>query len=139
MGISIAIDDFGTGFSSLSYLNRTPADVLKIDRSFISDIEKGGAPIVAAIIAMARELGCSVVAEGVETERGARVPARARMRRPAGLPLRPTGARRGVLLAGPQRLSLRSAGDERPGTLSWATCRCLSGTASPTGRARGVC
>jgi EAL domain-containing protein (putative c-di-GMP-specific phosphodiesterase class I) len=45
-----------------------PADVLKIDRSFISDIETGGAPIVAAIIAMAQKLGCSVVAEGVETE-----------------------------------------------------------------------
>ena len=68
LGISIAIDDFGTGFSSLSYLNRTPADVLKIDRSFVSEIEKGGAPIVAAITAMAHELGCSVVAEGVETE-----------------------------------------------------------------------
>ena len=68
MGISIAIDDFGTGFSSLSYLNRTPANVLKIDRSFVSEIEKGGAPIVAAITAMAHELGCSVVAEGVETE-----------------------------------------------------------------------
>jgi diguanylate cyclase (GGDEF)-like protein len=68
MGFSIAIDDFGTGFSSLSYLSRMPADVLKIDRAFISDIDKGGAPIVAAIIAMAHKLGCSVVAEGVETE-----------------------------------------------------------------------
>ena len=68
MGISIAIDDFGTGFSSLSYLSRTRADVLKIDRSFIGDIDKGGAAIVSAIIAMARELGCSVVAEGVETD-----------------------------------------------------------------------
>jgi EAL domain-containing protein (putative c-di-GMP-specific phosphodiesterase class I) len=68
LGISIAIDDFGTGFSSLSYLNRTPANVLKIDRSFVSEIAKGGAPIVAAITAMAHELGCSVVAEGVETE-----------------------------------------------------------------------
>jgi EAL domain-containing protein (putative c-di-GMP-specific phosphodiesterase class I) len=45
-----------------------PADVLKIDRAFISNIDKGGAPIVAAIIAMAQKLGCSVVAEGVETE-----------------------------------------------------------------------
>jgi EAL domain-containing protein (putative c-di-GMP-specific phosphodiesterase class I) len=68
MGISIAIDDFGTGFSSLSYLNRTPANVLKIDRSFIRDIEGGGAAMVSAIIAMAHELGCSVVAEGVETK-----------------------------------------------------------------------
>jgi EAL domain-containing protein (putative c-di-GMP-specific phosphodiesterase class I) len=69
MGISIAIDDFGTGFSSLGYLNRVPADVLKIDRCFVSEIAEGGAPIVAAITAMAHELGCSVVAEGVETER----------------------------------------------------------------------
>ena len=69
MGISIAIDDFGTGFSSLSYLNRMPVSVLKIDRSFIRGIEKGRAAIVAAIIAMAHELDFSVVAEGVETER----------------------------------------------------------------------
>jgi len=69
MGISVAIDDFGTGFSSLSYLNRTPANVLKIDRSFIREIEGGGAGMVSAIIAMAHELGCSVVAEGVETKR----------------------------------------------------------------------
>jgi EAL domain-containing protein (putative c-di-GMP-specific phosphodiesterase class I) len=68
MGISIAIDDFGTGFSSFSCLKRVPADVLKIDRSFIEGIERGEGSIVAAIIAMAHELGCSVVAEGVETD-----------------------------------------------------------------------
>jgi diguanylate cyclase (GGDEF)-like protein len=67
-GIAIAIDDFGTGFSSLGYLNRLPVDVLKIDRSFIAEIDRGGGGIVAAIVAMAHELGCSVVAEGVETE-----------------------------------------------------------------------
>jgi diguanylate cyclase (GGDEF)-like protein len=68
MGISIAIDDFGTGSSSLSRLSRARVDVLKIDRSFVSDIGSGGSAIVSAIIAMARELGCSVVAEGVETD-----------------------------------------------------------------------
>jgi EAL domain-containing protein (putative c-di-GMP-specific phosphodiesterase class I) len=68
MGISIAIDDFGTGFSSLSLLSRLPADVLKIDRSFIQGIARGEGAIVAAIIAMAHALGCSVVAEGVESE-----------------------------------------------------------------------
>jgi EAL domain-containing protein (putative c-di-GMP-specific phosphodiesterase class I) len=69
MGVSIAIDDFGTGSSSLSCLSRARVDVVKIDRSFIGDIGRGGSAIVSAIIAMARELGCSVVAEGVETDR----------------------------------------------------------------------
>ena len=68
MGISIAIDDFGTGFSSFSCLRRMPADVIKIDRSFIQGIASGEGSIVKAIIAMAHELGCSVVAEGVETD-----------------------------------------------------------------------
>jgi len=67
-GIVIAIDDFGTGFSSLSYLNDLPVDVLKIDRAFVSEIDSGGGAIVGDIIALARELGCTVVAEGVETE-----------------------------------------------------------------------
>jgi EAL domain-containing protein (putative c-di-GMP-specific phosphodiesterase class I) len=67
-GISIAIDDFGTGFSSLSYLTRLRVDVLKIDRAFVKEIDRGGGSIVAAIVAMAHGLGCSVVAEGVETE-----------------------------------------------------------------------
>jgi len=66
MGISVSIDDFGTGFSSFSLLSRLPADVLKIDRSFIKGIGRGEGAIVSGIIAMAHELGCSVVAEGVE-------------------------------------------------------------------------
>ena len=68
-GIRIAIDDFGTGFSSLAYLRKYPVDVLKIDRSFLSglpDDDKDGA-IVRTIIAMARNLDLTVVAEGVET------------------------------------------------------------------------
>lgn len=68
LGIGIAIDDFGTGYSSLSRLDRLPVDVVKIDRSFVSTLPAGAtrAPLVAAIIAMARALGLHVVAEGIE-------------------------------------------------------------------------
>lgn len=67
MGISIAIDDFGTGYSALNYLSRFPIDTLKIDRSFINSADKQSAELVKAILSIARCLGQSVVAEGVET------------------------------------------------------------------------
>ncbi|WP_233498875.1 bifunctional diguanylate cyclase/phosphodiesterase [Blastococcus sp. TF02A-26] len=71
MGVHLAIDDFGTGYSSLAYLRHLPVDCLKVDRSFVSELATGGAGIAAAVIALARTLGLSTVAEGVETPRQA--------------------------------------------------------------------
>lgn len=69
-GMHLALDDFGTGFSSLSYLRKLPLDVLKIDRSFVSDIgvTQSGSSLVNAILFMAHALGLNCVAEGVEQE-----------------------------------------------------------------------
>jgi diguanylate cyclase (GGDEF)-like protein len=69
MGLSIAVDDFGTGYSGLSYLKRFSIDKLKIDQSFIKDIPQSSdsIAIVSAIIAIGKELGVKILAEGVET------------------------------------------------------------------------
>jgi len=69
LGVQVYIDDFGTGYSSLSYLQRLPVDTLKIDRTFISQLglQAESVEIVSAIITLARNLGMSVAAEGVET------------------------------------------------------------------------
>jgi diguanylate cyclase (GGDEF)-like protein len=69
LGIRVAIDDFGTGYSSMAALTRLPLDCLKVDRSFVADLDEGGpgAVIVTASIRLAHDLGMRVVAEGVET------------------------------------------------------------------------
>ena len=68
-GVKIYLDDFGTGYSSLSHLHKLPVDALKIDRSFVKSLQHAGRPaIVESILALARTLNTSVVAEGIESD-----------------------------------------------------------------------
>ncbi len=74
LGVRIALDDFGTGFSSLSYLRKFGLDTLKVDRSFVADLDNGAeaAAILHCVVNLGRALGLTVVAEGVETAEHAR-------------------------------------------------------------------
>jgi len=71
VGFRLALDDFGTGYSSLSYLRRLKVDKIKIDRSFVADVETSAdaRAIIAAIVTLGRALGLTIAAEGVETKR----------------------------------------------------------------------
>ncbi len=76
LGTRIAIDDFGTGYSSLAYLTRLPSDTLKIDRAFVADLQGGGTPadaVVRSIIAIGRDLGKTLIAEGAESMEQVRI------------------------------------------------------------------
>jgi EAL domain-containing protein (putative c-di-GMP-specific phosphodiesterase class I) len=70
LGVRFALDDFGTGYSSLSYLHTLPFDMLKIAKSFVDGLARGGreASFVRMIIELARTLGVAVIAEGIETQ-----------------------------------------------------------------------
>jgi len=65
--VRISVDDFGTGYSSLSYLSRLPIDLIKVDRTFVRDFNRGGQTIIKAALAIAGDFGQEVVIEGVET------------------------------------------------------------------------
>src|SRR5262249_30658889 len=69
LGVRIAVDDFGSGYSTLSYLQHVPVDILKMDRSFVEGVEARGhaSPLVRGILDLGRAMGLSVIAEGIET------------------------------------------------------------------------
>ena len=107
MGVEIALDDFGTGFGSLTHIKRFPIDRLKVDRSFVRDMETSpdNMAIVRTIAQLGDSLGLEITIEGVETESQLAAPARHGLRQHAGIPVLQTdrsseGARRSCTGAG---------------------------------------
>ena len=137
-GVKIYLDDFGTGCSSLSHLHRLPVDALKIDRSFVMSLLLPDRPaIVESILALARTLRTSVVAEGIETEVQARELARLGCTHAQGYlfsrPLSPSAAEQLIVAnqpLGPKRLTFPAAGDTGE---PWSD---LLIAAAPVGRSR---
>ena len=117
-GVKVYLDDFGTGYSSLSHLHKLPVDALKIDRSFVNSLLLPGRPaIVESILALARTLNTSVVAEGIESEVQARELERLGCTHAQGYPLLASavdaggrGARHGRPSARPERPHRRQRG-----------------------------
>ena len=107
LGVGLSLDDFGTGYSSLSRLAHLPIRELKIDRSFMRDVESDASAraIVTTVVRVGQSLHLTVVAEGVETEGQLRFAGRTRMRRRSGISLRPgaVACRVRALAARPQR------------------------------------
>jgi diguanylate cyclase (GGDEF)-like protein len=108
MGVRIALDDFGTGYSSLSYLQRFPFDKIKIDRSFVQNLEEpaGSSSIVQAVVNIAGARSMTTTAEGVETETQRDLLARLGCTEMQGFlisPAKPAGAIRELLGASPQQ------------------------------------
>ena len=94
LGVGVALDDFGAEYSSLAYLKRLPVTMLKIDKSFVDSLlqeDTADASLIAAVVAMAKSLGITTVAEGVESSVQAQSAGAAGRRRRAGLPVLASG------------------------------------------------
>ncbi|MFM7676213.1 MAG: EAL domain-containing protein [Synechococcus sp.] len=144
-GVRISIDDFGTGYASLSYLQHFHFNELKIDRSFVSHIDTNhkGQVIVRSVLDLARTMGFTTVAEGVETTQATRVVATGRLRGDPGLPGEPARPRPplGARLAqrGPanSHTSTTRSPHPRGARLNRSVPRLVSGCSSQCTRAMG--
>ena len=124
MGVTLSIDDFGTGYSSLAYLRDLPVDQLKIDRTFVQNMENDAddAVIVRAVVDLARNLGLGTVAEGRREPIHLGAADRAGMRQRPGLLAGPSDGR-GRLLGWLHEYSARRSaetGERRAGTRPWS-------------------